>query len=55
MRGCAMCSLQTLRRFKGSDDELLAMYREALDQVRAYLGASQQVPATYPVTVAQMV
>jgi len=55
MRGCAMCSLQTLRRFKGSDDELLAMYREALDQVRAYLVASQQVPATYPVTVAQMV
>ena len=37
MRGCIMCSLQTLRRFKETDDELLAMYQEALADTRAYL------------------
>lgn len=54
MRGCAMCSLQTLRRYKGSDDELLAVYHEALDEVRAYLGAAQPALPAYQVSVAQM-
>jgi hypothetical protein len=36
MRGCIMCTRQTLRRFKESDDDLLRMYAEALDDVRAY-------------------
>jgi hypothetical protein len=36
MRGCIMCTRQTLRRFKESDDELLRMYADALDDVRAY-------------------
>jgi hypothetical protein len=27
-----MCSLQTCAGFKGTDDELLALYREALDR-----------------------
>ncbi len=36
MRGCIMCTRQTLRRFKESDEELLQMYAEALDAVRAY-------------------
>lgn len=29
MRGCLACTQQTLRRFKGSDDELLKAYQEA--------------------------
>jgi hypothetical protein len=29
MRGCLACTQQTLRRFKGSDDELLQAYQEA--------------------------
>ena len=29
MRGCTACTQQTLRRFKGSDDELLQAYSEA--------------------------
>lgn len=37
MRGCTPCARQTLRRFKGSDAELMARYEEALDDVRAYL------------------
>src|SRR5215470_5089806 len=41
MRGCAACALQTLRRYKGSDRELLRSYQQALDDVRAF--ASQHV------------
>ncbi|MBN2303269.1 MAG: hypothetical protein JXQ72_02250 [Anaerolineae bacterium] len=37
MRGCVMCSLQTLRRLKETDEELLAMYERALADVRDYL------------------
>ncbi len=36
MRGCTACSLQTLRRFKGSDDDLLRLYEEALYDVRKF-------------------
>jgi hypothetical protein len=37
MRGCTPCARQSLRRFKGSDADLLARYEEALEDVRAYL------------------
>lgn len=37
MRGCMACAHQTLRRFKGTDDDLLAAYEEALEQVRAFM------------------
>jgi len=37
MQGCAACAVQTIRRFKGSDAELLKLYDEALSEVRAYL------------------
>jgi hypothetical protein len=36
MRGCAPCALQSLRRFKGDDAELLAKYQQALQDVRAF-------------------
>ncbi len=36
MRGCAMCSLQTLRRYKDSDFELLAIYQQAQVDIREY-------------------
>jgi hypothetical protein len=36
MRGCGACAVQTLRRYKGSDEELLAAYATALDDVRRY-------------------
>jgi len=53
MRGCAMCSLQTLRRYKGSDDELLAAYEMALDEVRRYLGAPPPVQAYFELSALQ--
>jgi hypothetical protein len=37
MRGCTPCARQTLRRFKGSDADLLGRYREALEDVQAHL------------------
>ena len=37
MRGCAMCATQTLRRFKGSDDELLEKFAVALSDVEEWL------------------
>lgn len=36
MRGCSACALQTLRRFAGSDADLLARYAQALADVRAF-------------------
>ncbi len=55
MRGCAMCSLQTLRRFKGSDADLLAAYAQALEDVRRYLDRSEPALAPAPISVAQAV
>lgn len=42
MRGCIPCARQTLRRFKGSDEDLLERYEQALEDVRAY---SESTPA----------
>jgi hypothetical protein len=44
MRGCSVCTLQTLRRFKESDDELLRLYREALADVQGYMHHARLVP-----------
>lgn len=36
MRGCAACAQQTLRRYKGTDEELLALFQQALEEIREY-------------------
>jgi hypothetical protein len=36
MRGCSACAIQTLRRYKGEDDELVDMFRQALADVRKF-------------------
>lgn len=36
MRGCVACAVQTLRRYKGTDAELLTAFDQALDEVRRY-------------------
>jgi hypothetical protein len=36
MRGCAACAIQTLRRHKGDDAELIGLFEEALDDVRGF-------------------
>lgn len=39
MRGCTLCAVQTLRRYKGSDKELLTLFRQSLEQVQRFLKA----------------
>ena len=34
MRGCTACAQQTLRRFKGSDEELISLYEESVSKTR---------------------
>lgn len=62
MRGCCACAQQTLRRFKGSDDDLLTMFDASLDDVRAFARKGKPIsqlikstpvpaPAAVPVTI----
>lgn len=44
MRGCAACALQTLHRFKGTDQDLLQRFQKSLHDVQAYL-STHSVPA----------
>jgi hypothetical protein len=34
MRGCAACAQQTLRRYKGSDEELISLYDASVAKMR---------------------
>ncbi len=36
MRGCNLCAVQTLRRFRGPDEELMSFYADALREVREF-------------------
>jgi hypothetical protein len=40
MRGCTVCSVTSVRRFRGEDAELVEMYEQALEDVRQYLEES---------------
>ena len=42
MRGCSACALQTLRRHKASDADLLARYKKALGDVQGHLATLPQ-------------
>ncbi|NJL93912.1 MAG: hypothetical protein HC915_09375 [Anaerolineae bacterium] len=44
MRGCSACALQTLRRYKASDENLLELYANALLDLRTFL-AQTRLPA----------
>lgn len=37
MRGCLACAHQTVRRYRGSDDELMQQYRQSLTDVDAFI------------------
>ena len=43
MRGCGACAHQTLRRYKGSDHELLSLFDIALQEVRIFAQAHPAV------------
>jgi hypothetical protein len=42
MRGCSACALQTLRRHKASDADLLQRYDKALSDVESHLAKRPQ-------------
>lgn len=44
MRGCLACAQQTLRRFKGSDQELIDRYNKAVQDISVFMG--QEIRAT---------
>ncbi len=43
MRGCAACAVQTLRRYKGNDDELIKAFEEALEDIRSFVNSKPAV------------
>lgn len=45
MRGCILCAQQTIRRYKGSDRELLQAYEEARCDVAAFLTSDIRLAA----------
>jgi hypothetical protein len=42
MRGCALCAMQNVRRFKGSDRDLLRLYQHARQDIAEYLGEEKK-------------
>lgn len=36
MRGCDLCAIQTLRRYKGPDSNLVTLFHDALATIRDY-------------------
>ena len=40
MRGCTACAVQSVRRFRSNERELLKLYKAALKDVRGYLAQS---------------
>lgn len=44
MRGCSACAVQTLRRSKITEDELLDIYDRALEDMHNYLKKSGRYP-----------
>ncbi len=37
LRGCTLCASQTVRRFRGSDEDLLGQYEQCKKEVETYL------------------
>jgi hypothetical protein len=40
MRGCTLCATQTIKRFRGVDEDLLRMFDEAKDDVIRFLNGT---------------
>ncbi|HUS84618.1 MAG TPA: hypothetical protein VMX56_05705 [Anaerolineales bacterium] len=50
MRGCKACSEQSLRRYKGSDLELLSTYQKALEDVQQYFEVHVPIVIEEPIS-----
>lgn len=54
MRGCSACAVQTLRRFKGDDRDLLDLYTRALADVQQFQRVDGRVRLILPSETSQM-
>ncbi len=52
--GCTVCAQQATRRYKGSDDDLMAEFRQACDDVQAYLRRTGKKRAKRPARSARL-
>ncbi len=43
MRGCHACTVQTLRRYKGTDEDLIALHQQALVDVRDFVAQGHPI------------
>ncbi len=41
LRGCTQCANQTVRRYRGSDQELLGLFADACKEIEQYLGKTE--------------
>ena len=48
MRGCELCAQQTIARYQGTDEELIALYYKAQDDLAHYAEGSLDVVADPP-------
>jgi hypothetical protein len=48
MQGCLACSRQTLKRFRGTDEELLDLFEAACKEVEAHLACKRDAPMQSP-------
>jgi hypothetical protein len=42
LQGCTLCSIQTIRRFRGDDEELIALYAAAHEELSNQLQITTQ-------------
>lgn len=42
MRGCTSCARQSIRRFRGDDDELIALFERARQEVSDYIETTSE-------------
>jgi hypothetical protein len=54
MRGCSACAVQTLRRFKGDDRDLLDLYARALADVQHFQRVDARARQILPTSAPQM-
>ncbi len=48
LQGCPACARQSLRRFRGGDEELQSLYQAAIQEVTRFLNRKTAGPACQP-------
>ncbi|MCK4976889.1 MAG: hypothetical protein KAS36_08155 [Anaerolineales bacterium] len=43
LHGCTNCAQRTVQRFQGSDEDLMALYAEAREEMRQYIGSDRSL------------